>query len=101
MSKTALFIQHQRIAPPAMLGDAFAEAGYDNELLLVDETAENNEFPDPRGFDVIIPLGATSHAYEPALLQTWVGAEITMRRFEGTRRTLRGPFPSRQSTLYR
>ena len=80
MSKTALFIQHQRIAPPAMLGDAFAEAGYDNEVLLVDETALNIEFPDPRGFDVIIPLGATFSAYEPALLQTWVGAEIAMLR---------------------
>ena len=80
MSKTALFIQHQRLAPPAMLGDAFAEVGYDNELLLVDETAVNIEFPDPRGFDVIIPLGATLPAYEPALLQTWVGAEMTMLR---------------------
>ena len=38
------------------------------------------EFPDPRGFDVIIPLGATLPAYEPALLQTWVGAEMTMLR---------------------
>jgi hypothetical protein len=80
VSKTALFIQHQRLAPPAMLGDAFAEAGYDTELLLVDETAVNIEFPDPRGFDVIIPLGATLPAYEPALLQTWVGAEMTMLR---------------------
>lgn len=44
MSKTALFIQHQRLAPPAMLGDAFAEAGYDNELLLVETTAVNIEF---------------------------------------------------------
>ena len=65
MSKTALFIQHQRLAPPAMLGDAFAEAGYDNELLLVDETAVNIEFPDPRGFDVIIPLGATCPRMNP------------------------------------
>ena len=80
MSKTALFIQHQRLAPPAMLGDAFAEAGYDNELLLVETTAVDIEFPDPRGFDVIIPLGATLPAYEPALLQTWVGAEMTMLR---------------------
>jgi len=80
VSNTALFIQHQRLAPPAMLGDAFAEAGYDNELLLVDEAAANIEFPDPRGFDVIIPLGATLPAYEPALLQTWVGAEMTMLR---------------------
>ena len=80
MSKTALFIQHQRLAPPAMLGDAFAEVGYDNELLLVDEAAANIEFPDPRGFDVIIPLGVTLPAYEPALLQTWVGAEMTMLR---------------------
>ena len=80
MSNTALFIQHQRLAPPAMLGDAFAEVGYDNELLLVDEAAANIEFPDPRGFDVIIPLGATLPAYGRALLQTWVGAEMAMLR---------------------
>ena len=45
MSKTALFIQHQRLAPPAMLGDAFAEAGYDNELLLVDEDRGEHRVP--------------------------------------------------------
>jgi hypothetical protein len=81
------------LAPPAMLGDAFAEAGYDNELLLVDETAVNIEFPDPRGFDVIIPLGATLSAYEPALLRAWRrnghAARGRSRRGAGSRRVLR------------
>ena len=35
MSGTVLFIQHHSYAPPAMLGEAFTEAGYDVEVLAI------------------------------------------------------------------
>jgi GMP synthase-like glutamine amidotransferase len=80
VAKTALFIQHQPIASPAMLADAFGDAGYDTDVLAVDETAADVAFPDPRGYDVVVPLGASRSVYEPALVQTWVGAEMAMLR---------------------
>ena len=37
-------------------------------------------FPDPTGYDVIVPLGARWPVYDEALRQTWVGAEMQMLR---------------------
>ena len=37
-------------------------------------------FPDPTGYDVIVPLGARWPVYDDALRQTWVGAEMQMVR---------------------
>ena len=46
MSGTVLFIQHHSYAPPAMLGEAFAEAGYDVEVLAIPDTKPGTvEFP--------------------------------------------------------
>jgi GMP synthase-like glutamine amidotransferase len=79
-SKTALFIQHQPIASPGMLGEAFADEGYEIDVLPIDETSADVRFPDPRDYDVVIPLGASRSVYEPDLVRTWVGAEMAMLR---------------------
>jgi hypothetical protein len=47
---TVLFIQHHSYAPPAMLGEAFTEAGYDVGVLALPDTgSETAEFPSRRG----------------------------------------------------
>ena len=37
-------------------------------------------FPDPTGYDVIVPLGARWPVYDDALRRTWVGAEMQLVR---------------------
>ena len=50
MPGTVLFIQHHSYAPPAMLGEAFTEAGYDVEVLAIPDTKPGTvEFPGALG----------------------------------------------------
>lgn len=81
-----LFLLNEFSATEALLGDAFAEHGYDVDTFEVvpaergDEPAGEVTFPDVTGYDVLVPLGATWPVYEPALLETWVGAEMQLLR---------------------
>ena len=81
MSGTVLFIQHHSYAPPAMLGEAFAEAGYDVEVLAIPDTKPGTvEFPGALAYDAIVPLGAIVSVYDPDLVKSWVGAEMALLR---------------------
>jgi GMP synthase-like glutamine amidotransferase len=81
-----LFVVNDPVAPPAMLGEVFAEFGYDIDTFNVvpegqgDDPASDVEFPDPLNHDVIVPLGARWAAYDERLLNTWVGDEMKMVR---------------------
>jgi GMP synthase-like glutamine amidotransferase len=74
------------MATEALLGDAFADHGFDVETFAVvpgeriDDPAGEVTFPDPRGYDVIVPLGARWPVYDEALRSTWVGTEMQMMR---------------------
>ena len=65
-----------------MLGEAFAECGYDIATFEVvpshgvHSPAGDVTFPDPTGYDVIVPLGARWPVYDEARRKTWVGAEM-------------------------
>lgn len=86
MAPSVLFVVNDPVAPPAMLGDVFAEFGYDIHTFNVvpegqgDDPASDVEFPDPLNHDVIVPLGARWAAYDERLLNTWVGDEMKMVR---------------------
>jgi GMP synthase-like glutamine amidotransferase len=81
-----LFIRNEHLATEAMLGDAFAECGFDVETFAVvpaehvDEPAIEVVFPDPSRYDVIVPLGARWPVYDEALRRAWVGSEMQMLR---------------------
>jgi GMP synthase-like glutamine amidotransferase len=81
-----LFVVNDPVAPPAMLGDVFAELGYDTDTFTVvpesqgDDPTCEVEFPDPLSYDVIVPLGARWAAYDERILDTWVGDEMAMVR---------------------
>ena len=59
-----LFLVNEHLATEALLGDAFIESGYDVDTFDVvpaehiDSPAVEVTFPDPTGYDVIVPLGA-------------------------------------------
>jgi GMP synthase-like glutamine amidotransferase len=81
-----LFIYNDPTAPEALLGDVFTEQGFDIESVeavaadRVDNPAVDTEFPDPTGYDVIVPLGSRWSVYDDALRRTWVGTQMQMVR---------------------
>ncbi|TFV60620.1 type 1 glutamine amidotransferase [Mycobacterium sp. PS03-16] len=86
MAPTVLFLHNDPTAPEALLGDAFTDLGFDVDTFCV-VPAEHAEapaievtFPDPRAYDVIVPLGARWPVYDDALRAAWVGAETAMLR---------------------
>ncbi len=81
-----LFIYNEHLATEALLGEAFAEQGFDIDTFEVvpaeriDNPALDVTFPDPAGYDVIVPLGARWPVYDDALRHTWVGSEAQLVR---------------------
>jgi GMP synthase-like glutamine amidotransferase len=81
-----LFLVNEHLATEALLGDAFIESGYDVDAFDVvpaehiDSPAVAVTFPDPTGYDVIVPLGARWPVYDEALQRTWVAAETKLVR---------------------
>jgi GMP synthase-like glutamine amidotransferase len=81
-----LFIYNEHLATEALLGEAFAEQGFDIDTFEVvpaeriDDPALDVTFPDPVDYDVIVPLGARWPVYDDALRHTWVGSETQLVR---------------------
>jgi GMP synthase-like glutamine amidotransferase len=81
-----LFIVNEHLATEALLGEAFTESGFEVDTFEVvpaeriDSPAGDVTFPDPAGYQVIVPLGARWPVYDEALRRTWVGAEIQFVR---------------------
>lgn len=67
-----------------MLGDVFADLGYDvDEFAVVSDEhdlAAPVRFPDPLKYDVVVPLGASWAVYDERLTQSWVGDEMALVR---------------------
>lgn len=86
VASKVLFLLNEHLATEALLGDAFADQGFDVDTFEVvpaekaHSPAGEVTFADPTNYDVIVPLGATWAVYDPSLLDTWVGAEMTMMR---------------------
>lgn len=86
VAPTVLFICNDDLATEAMLGEAFADCGFDIATFEVvpaersDNPAGPVTFPDAAGYDVLVPLGARWPVYDEALRRSWVGAEMQMMR---------------------
>ena len=86
MSRRLLFIYNDSMCPEALLGEVFSERGFEVDVFdtrLTERTAGQAvdvDFPDPTGYDALVPLGSRRSVYEPALVDTWVGAEMDLVR---------------------
>ncbi len=81
MARRVLFLGNDRTAPPGLLGEVFAESGFGVETFEVvpgDDPVVEVSFPDPAGYDVIVPLGARWGVYDVRL--PWVAGEIALVR---------------------
>ena len=82
VASKVLFLVNEHIATEALLGDAFAEQGFDVDTFevvpaeRVGAPAGEVTFPDPGGYDVIVPLGASWPVYDESLRDSWVGTEM-------------------------
>ncbi|MGE2730414.1 type 1 glutamine amidotransferase [Mycolicibacterium vaccae] len=86
VTSRVLFLVNEPTATEALLGEAFAERGFEVATFVVvppehvDSPAREVIFPDPTGYDVIVPLGASWAVYDESLRRTWVGAEMQLLR---------------------
>ena len=84
MPRQVLFVRNDPTAPEALLGDVFAEYGFDISTFDVltadraDDPVTEVTFPEPSRYDVIVPLGARWAAYDDSL--PWISAEMDMAR---------------------
>jgi GMP synthase-like glutamine amidotransferase len=75
-----LFLHNDPTAPEALLGEVFAEAGFDVSTFSVvppdrpNDPALDVAFPDPLAYDVIVPLGARWAAYDDSV--PWLAGGI-------------------------
>ena len=82
----ALFVQHDHVSPVGPIGARLAHHGYDvEELVVVPEDSFHRpgvdvDFPDPRGYDVIVPMGAPWSVYDHDLIGTWAVPELDLLR---------------------
>lgn len=74
MSRRVLFIYNDPTAPEAMLGEAFAQRGFD-----IDTCTGTAELPDPLNYDVVVPLGSRFAVHDPANA-AWVEPEMALVR---------------------
>jgi GMP synthase-like glutamine amidotransferase len=83
VAKKVLFLYNDPIAPEAMLGEAFAECGYDVDTFdvvpadRVEDLTFDVTLPDPRGYDAVVPLGSRWSANDEF---DWIASEAAMVR---------------------
>lgn len=84
MARQVLFLRNDPTAPEALLGEVFAESGFDISTFDVvpadrpDDPVLQVTLPDPGRYDVIVPLGARWAAYDDGV--PWIAAEMDMLR---------------------
>jgi len=82
----ALFVKQDHNSPSGLVGDAFAELGYDiTELTVVPRERYHSpdvtvSFPDPAGYDAVVAFGAIWAVYDDAAIGTWIHDEIAFTR---------------------
>ena len=82
-----LFMQHDAFSPPSLVSERFADHGFEVVQGLIVEGAHYDtpgvvtyEFPDPSGFDVIVPMGSPWGAWDDATIGSWLLPEIEWLR---------------------
>jgi GMP synthase-like glutamine amidotransferase len=72
----ALVIQYDADAPGGLVSDWLRERGAEDDVYLVSVDAAGA--PDPRDYDLIVPLGSEAAAYDDAV--PWLTDQLTMLR---------------------
>ncbi|WP_084516459.1 type 1 glutamine amidotransferase [Microtetraspora niveoalba] len=82
----ALFVQQDHVSPTGPIGERFERRGYETVEFPVVPAGRFHApdvevvFPDPRDYDVIVPMGAPWSVYDEATIGSWVRAELEFLR---------------------
>jgi GMP synthase-like glutamine amidotransferase len=82
----ALVIQHDHVSPPGLVGERLVERQFDlveHQVVPAEQffaPGVETEFPDPREFDLIVPMGAPWPVYDTDLIGSWVKPEMELLR---------------------
>ena len=77
-----LLLEHDHVSPPGPVAERFAHRGFEViEKVVVPESSFNEpnvqfDFPDPREFDAIVPMGAPWGAWDDATIGNWLQPEL-------------------------
>ncbi|MBI5089355.1 MAG: type 1 glutamine amidotransferase [Actinobacteria bacterium] len=77
----ALIVQHHDDGPAGLLEDHLRARGYevDAQLVMQPGSTHNDEpFPDPELYDVVVPLGSVYGVYQHDLIGSWIHREVEM-----------------------
>lgn len=81
-----LFMRHDHVSPAGLIGEAFADRGFEVETMLVvpeEHYSSPNvtfDFPDPADFDVLVPMGAPWGAWDDERIGSWLLPELQWLR---------------------
>jgi GMP synthase-like glutamine amidotransferase len=80
----ALVVNHDKYSLPGMVGDRLEHHGFELVDLVVVEDIHHPvsdvPFPDPRDYDVVVPMGSPWSVYDTETIGTWIGREVDMLR---------------------
>ena len=78
----ALVIAHDPGSLPALVGERLAHHGVELEMHQVAESMHepvaHHPFPDPAGYDLILPLGAVWSVYDEETIGSWIRREFEL-----------------------
>jgi len=84
--KRALLIEHDPYTRPGLVGEALQARGYDlvRRLVVPEERFGSpdveHDFPEPDGFDLVVPMGAPWSVDDHATIGSWIAPELAMLR---------------------
>lgn len=80
---TALIVQTEHDGPGGLAADRLRHRGFDLhvvEVLGPGSTHSDVEFPDPTGFDLVMPLGSVHSVYDTDAIGSWIDREVACIR---------------------
>jgi GMP synthase-like glutamine amidotransferase len=81
--RRALIVQTEPDGPAGLVADRLAQHGYEQRVVqILDATSTHSDvvFPDPTGFDVVVPLGSVHSVYDVDTIGSWVDREVATVR---------------------
>jgi GMP synthase-like glutamine amidotransferase len=78
-----LFVHHDQYSGPDLVGERLADRGFEivnHFVAVIEKPASDKPFPDPTGFDLVVPTGAVWSVYDRETIGSWINRELEFLR---------------------